>query len=200
MPRFVRTSVAVSLCGGLLAVGAALSPPAGASAEILINAKVNATTTLATLKQSVTIPQGTFSGQVSDTSGKMTGTLRLPPASTTVTLAGVGLATATFKVAPTKKVTGSLNSSLTLTAKTVFNIDVTSVKPAGLPINLVGSQCMTSTPITLTLSGPLSVLGSSTFSGTYTIPKLMHCEALTAALDLVLSGKGNTMKATFTPD
>ena len=115
-------------------------------------------------------------------------------------LAGVGLATATFKLAETKPVTGVVDlSNLTVTATSTFNVLITSVNPLGLPINLVGNSCGTSKPVSVTFSGKFSFGGSSSFSGSYKIPQLSNCGALTAALNLVIPGPGNQFNASFAP-
>jgi hypothetical protein len=165
-----------------------------------IDYKVNATTTLAKLDQTVKVPPGSFIGALNLNNFVLSGKLNLPPASTTVSLSGIGLATATFKLSETKLVTGKVNlNALTVTATSSFNVLVTSVKPLGLPVNLVGNSCGTSKPVSVTFSGRFSFSGSSTFSGKYTIPPLQNCGLATAALNLVIPGPGNVFKASFAP-
>lgn len=165
-----------------------------------IDYKVNAQTTLAKLNETVKVPPGKFVGSLNLDNFVLRGTLTLPPASTTVSLAGIGLATATFKLAETKPVTGKVNlNALTVTSTASFNVLVTSVTPLGLPVNLVGNSCGTSKPVSVTFSGKFSFSGSSTFSGDYTIPPLQHCELATTALNLVIPGPGNVFKASFAP-
>jgi hypothetical protein len=186
---------------GLVAVALSLGP-AAAAGYATVDYTVNAQTTLATLQQTVVIPQGTFKGSINTSTGVLTGHLRLPPASTTVQLVGIGLADATFAMVPTKAVRGRLHNStkgLAMTATATFNIHVISVKPLGLPVNLVGASCVTVTPIALKMSGPVSLTLPSTFTGTYTIPRFAHCQTATVALNLVLPGPGNAFTATLTP-
>jgi hypothetical protein len=161
---------------------------------------VKATTTLAKLNETVTVPPGSFKGNLNLNTFVLRGTLALPPASTTVSLAGVGLATATFKLAETKQVTGKVNlNNLTVTSTASFNVLVTSVKPLGLPVNLVGNSCGTATPVSVTFSGKFSFSGASKFSGKYTIPKLQKCELLTPVLNQVIPGPNNVFSASFSP-
>jgi hypothetical protein len=197
MRRIRWTTVVGAVATAALAT-AALAVPAGASDEkIPINDTVNAQTTLKTLQQTVTVPPGTFKGSIDDVTGVLTGKLKLPNASTTLSLVGIGLVTATFHIAPTKPVRGTLGAGLVLHAKSVFNIDVRSVTPLGTQLNLVGSKCATSKPVTLKISGVTDPLGTSTYSGTYTIPPLANCGLATVALNLVVPGSGNTFTATF---
>jgi hypothetical protein len=169
-----------------------------ADAVIPVNYTVNASTTLAKLHQTVTVPPGTFKGSIDLTTATLTGNLTLPPASTTISVAGVGLATATFELSPVKPVVGRVNfSTLAVTATAEFNVLVTSAEPLFLPVNLVGTHCGTSQPVSVTFSGTFSLTAKSTFSGTYTIPPLSHCGLLTPALNVVIPGPGNAFNASF---
>jgi hypothetical protein len=165
-----------------------------------IKATVNAKTTIKKLNQTVVIPQGTFVGSIDTTKGRISGKLKLPAASSTVMLAGIGLAKATFSMVPTKQVSGTIDfSTLDVHATSTFNILVTSVKPLGTSLNVVGSSCKTSTPVSLKFSGVISPISGGTFSGTYTIPSLANCGLSTIALNELLAGPGNTFTAQMIP-
>lgn len=186
-PRFSRalpvaalaslSMAAVPALTGAGSAGATTAAPTvtsspGANPNLPIDYKVvGATTTLAKLHQTVHVPTGSFKGSLNTITGALTGNLVLPPAKTTVRLAGIGLATATFKLQPTAPVTGTVNfSTLQVTATASFDVLVPSAYPLGLPVNVVGNECGTATPVHVTFSGTFSFTGSSTFSGTYTIP------------------------------
>jgi hypothetical protein len=66
-------------------------------------------------------------------------------------------------------------------------------------LNLVGNSCVTSTTVSVTMRGVADLTSPATFSGIYTIPPLKTCGALTAALNLVIPGPGNTFTAKATP-
>ena len=51
----------------------------------------------------------------------------------------------------------------------------------------------------MTFTGPISLSGSSSFSGDYAIPTLAHCGLLTPVLNLVIPGPGNVFRASFSP-
>jgi hypothetical protein len=188
---FGAAMISVFVAGGIPAAGAATT-------VIAVNDTVNASTTLAKLHQTVTVPPGTFKGTVNLKTAALTGNLVLPPASTTVSLAGIGLAKATFKLSPVGPVVGKVNfKTLAVTATAKFNVLVTSVDPLSLPLNVVGNSCGTSQPVSVTFSGTFSLKAKSTFSGTYTIPPLSHCGLATPALNLVIPGPGNTFNASF---
>jgi len=201
-PTFVRPLrlLAIPVIAAVLSVVAA-SPAGAADPTFPFDWKVDATTHLAKLNQTVTVPTGSFVGSVDLLTGELTGHISLPPATTTVTLAGIGLARATFQIAEVQPVTGHVDfTTLQTTATSVFNIKVVKATPALLPfVNLVGSSCTTATPVTVTMSGVASLTSSSTFSGTYTIPKLVNCGLATIALNLVVPGPGNTFTAVVAP-
>ena len=165
-----------------------------------IDYTVKATTTLHKLNETVKVPPGSFKGSLNLNTFVLRGNLTLPPASTTVSLGSLGLATATFKLAETKPVSGKVNiNALTVKATASFNVLVTSVTPLGLPVNLVGNSCGTSKPVSVTFSGKFAFSGASKFSGDYTIPPLQNCELATPALNLVIPGPDNVFSASFAP-
>jgi hypothetical protein len=82
----------------------------------------------------------------------------------------------------------------------VFNIDVTSVRPVGLPISVTEPGCTTATPITVPMEGEVDIFAGSTFTGTYTIPPFVNCGLLQdPLLTATMSGEGNTFTALFRP-
>ncbi len=191
-------ALVATLVPGGLATAATSSKEA--SSLYPINYTVKATTTLAKLNQTVTVPPGSFKGSLNLSTLVLKGKLDLPPATTTVDVAGIGLANATFELSETKEVTGKVNlSTLKVTSTASFNVLITSLEPLGLPINLVGNSCGTATPVSVTFSGKFSFSGSSKFSGDYTIPQLQKCELLTPVLNELVPGPNNVFSATFAP-
>jgi hypothetical protein len=193
--------VPLTLAG--LAMGVAQAGPAGAAAHsdptFPIDFIVKASTHIAKLNQTINVPAGKFVGSLDLVTGKLTGNITLPPASDTISLAGIGLATAGFAVAQVKPVTGQVNlTNLTLKATSVFNAKIPYIHPAGLPINLVGNNCQTATPISITFGGKVNFSGS-TFTSTYTIPNFQNCSLPTSAINLLIPGPGNTFTAKFSP-
>jgi hypothetical protein len=203
MSRYLYRACAVLAIPSLAfaATIATATPASAANPTYPFNWYINATTHLKKLDQTVKVPRGTFKGSVDLVTGRLTGNIALPPATSTVTLAGVGLATATFKIAQVKPVTGKVNfTTFHTTATSVFNIKVTKVSPVLLPsVNLVGDSCTTSKPVTVTMSGTASLTAASTFRGTYTIPPLKDCGATTVALNQLVPGPGNTFTAVASP-
>jgi len=184
--------------------------------------KVKASTTIKKLNQTISPPPGTFKGGIDiDKGGVLLGHIKLPPTTFTFSEAGLPLAKATAQIVEAKPVTGKVNlSKFFVTATSTFNLKILSVVPAapslsaigGLPlpplpvppvpvppVNLVGKTCTTEKPIVVTMTGIAHLDKPSTFKGTFTIPKFKTCGALTAVLNQLIPGPGNTFAATATP-
>jgi hypothetical protein len=196
-----RTVAALSvplLAATFLATAPASAATKKADPTVPFDYTIHATTTLKKLNQTVTIPAGEFKGTIDLSTFKLTGTISLPPAQSTVAIAGLPLATATFKIAEVGPVTGSVNFSTNkVVATSVFNIQIASLTPTGLSfLNLVGNSCTTSKPVSVTMTGALKP--PLKFSGTFTVPPLKTCGATTPVLNQVVPGPGNTFAATAT--
>lgn len=203
MTRSVRRRPAViAFAVALVALMLGSSSPASAANPTLpIDWKVDATTTLKSLNQTVVVPTGSFTGSVDLTTWDLTGNLSLPPATTQMKIGSLPLASATFEMVAAGPITGHVDLATgTVNTTASFNVRIRSVKPLGLPLNLVGNNCRTATPVTSNLSGPFSLTASSTFTATYTMPKLKDCGFfITPILNLIIPGPGNTLSATFGP-
>jgi hypothetical protein len=192
---------------------AALSAPSAAAAPVLpIDWTVYASTHLAKPGLDVTVPPGAFTGSADLGTGDLSGNLSLPPASISLQLLGaVPAATAQFAIHQVGPVTGHVDlSTLHATATAVFAIDVVTLTPS-LPtltagngalesVNLVGDDCTTRTPITVTMEGAVDLVHGSTFSSTFAVPPFTHCKLLTPVLNALIPGDGNTFTATFVPN
>jgi hypothetical protein len=72
--------------------------------------------------------------------------------------------------------------------------------PSGVPpVNLVGNNCVTATPITAVLHGVQHMGAASKFLGSFTMPKFKGCGGLTSLLNKDVAGPGNTFAATSAP-
>lgn len=176
--------------------------PAQAAPEIPIDWTVDASSTLAKLGQTIHIEGGTFKGAYDLGTGQLTGDINLPKVTSRLDIGSLPLADITMKMEQAAPVTGTVDLA-TMTAHTTskLNVRIPEIRPVLLPfINLVKTTCMTREPVVANLSGPANLAGDSTFTATYTMPKLKDCGWLTTPiLNLVVPGEGNTMTATFGP-
>jgi hypothetical protein len=200
--RAHRAGLAALMVVALTTFGLISAPAATAADTIVpVHFAVTASTHLKNLNLDVTVPPGTFDGQVDLTTGSLTGTLSLPPATQKISILGIPLASVTFSLGSSSPVTGTLNLAAgTVSVTASFSFNITSASAAILPkINLVGNNCHGSQPITQTLSGPFSLTGTNTFSSSFTIPKFAGCGLLTPILNLIVPGSGNTFTVSFAP-
>jgi hypothetical protein len=194
-------AVATALLLSVLSVLVGTSAPASAAPVIPITWDVDASTHMASLGIDVSLTGGTFDGQIDLGTGDLTGTMALPQASTWIKLGSIPLAKATFAMQPVGPITGKVDlATLTVTTTATFNIRLVSIKPLGLPLNLVGNRCTTASPISVTMGGTVDLAGSSTFTGTYAVPRFKDCGLLvTPIINLIAPGDGNTFTASFGP-
>ena len=189
---------------------ALVAQPSGATDNsnfLKFNYKVDATTHLQKLDQTIVVKNGTFVGYIDFTLAgpesvlPLRGNIVLPQTSFTYRAAGIlPLIHATAKIVPTKNVTGTLDlNALLVTATATFDIRIVSAYATGTTTNLVGNNCKTATPVSVTMTGPATFGTPATFSGTFTIPNLANCGLGTTALNLVIPGPGNTFTAVATP-
>jgi hypothetical protein len=205
-PRLSR-AFAVLAAGAVTALaGAFVATPAFASPSVTVTWNVDAQTHLAKLGSDVNVPRGSFSGTIDLATGDLVGNLSLPPAQITLYLGGAAAAAdASFAIAPVGPTTGHVDlATKQVQTSSTFDIRLTKVTPhsplaAVNAVNLVGPNCRTSKPITVSMGGTVDFVHGGTFSGTYAIPKFQHCEAMTAAINAVIPGGGNTFAATFSP-
>ncbi|KGN34992.1 hypothetical protein N802_00740 [Knoellia sinensis KCTC 19936] len=192
-----RTALTTAVTGAAAALVIA-GAPAASAAPIGVGWDVNVTTTVKKLNQEIAFPQTRFPAQVDIFGdGSISGNLALPDATSTLKLGSLPLAKVTLGVVPTKPVSGKL-TGLDVVANQEFNIHIKKIQPLGLPINLVGSNCKTATPVQSQLTGTLTGLFDPyTLKGEYTIPKFKNCGLSTPLINLLIPGEGNTMTANF---
>ncbi|MBU2875777.1 choice-of-anchor D domain-containing protein [Marinobacter salexigens] len=115
-------------------------------------------------------------------------------------------ATANVEFEQSEMTTGSLvNGKLTANSHLFIKVPKVQLKLFGIPIKVGGGdQCQTIQPVDITLT---SVEGSNfspatggEVSGVYDLPPLENCGLLTSVLNQFLTGSGNTIDLTLTPE
>jgi hypothetical protein len=204
MNRFVRLpgrGMAATAIAGLLALVTVAAIPAAASAATTLTVRypVNGSTFLKAANATVTLGPGTLRSKVNLTTGKVTASLNLPPATGSFKELGVVPVTATVAFIQDGPTTGTVNLSTGAVA-TMSNItlQITSLSVGGLPVP-VGPACESATPASVSLASQpgFSIVNGGTVSGTYTVPPFAHCGLTTPVLNLTVAGPGNTISLTL---
>lgn len=182
---------------GLVAAGALVAAGGPASAVSFIKAKykISGSTFLAGPMATLKLGPGTLSAKVNASTGKVTATLTLPPATGSFKQFGIIPVTATAALINDGPTTGTVNLNtghVSTTSK--ITMQITSLTVAGLPIQ-VGNQCETSSPVVVKLKSEkgFSILGGGNVAGSYTIPRFSHCGLATLLINLTIPASGNTI-------
>ena len=204
MNRFVRLAgrgVAATAIAGLLALATIAATPAAASAATVIKVRypVNGSTFLKAANASITLGPGKLISTVDLTTGTLTASLNLPPATGSFKELGLIPVTATAAFIQNGPTTGNVDLSTgAVTTTSSITMQITSLSVAGIPVP-VGPSCESATPasITLTSQPGFSIVKGGTVSGTYTLPPFANCGLVTPVLNLTITGPNNTISLTL---
>lgn len=174
--------------------------PAGAATTITANYPVTGSTYIHSLNSSIALGPGTLTATVDLSTGAVTGSVNLPPATGSFRELGFIPVTATTEFIQDGPTTGNTTSTGGIQATSQITLKLTDLKVAGLDIP-VGSSCETSAPATIALaSAPgFNALKGGVVNGTYTIPRFTHCLLATPLINLTIPGAGNTISLTLGP-
>jgi hypothetical protein len=204
MYRLVRMparGVAATAVAGLLALATIAATPAAASADTTLKVKypVNGSTFLKAANATVTLGPGALKSTVDLTTGALTASLKLPPATGSFKELGLIPVTATVAFLQDGPTTGTVNLNTgAVTTMSNITLQITSLSVAGLPVP-VGPSCESATPASVSLASQpgFSIVKGGTVSGTYTIPPFANCGLTTPVLNLTVTGPGNTISLTL---
>jgi hypothetical protein len=191
---FASATVA-SAIGGAGLLGAS---PASADTTISLTYPVSGSTYINAIHTSIPLGPGTLAATADLTTGTITGSVNLPAATGSFKELGLVPVTATTEFVEQGQTTGTLEANGGIEATSHITLKLTSLKVAGIPLP-VGNSCQTATPATIALTSQpgFNALTGGTLSGTYTIPRFVHCLLATPLINLTLPGPGNTITLTL---
>jgi hypothetical protein len=204
MNRLVRLpgrGMAATAIAGLLALATIAATPAAASAATVLKVRypVNGSTFLKAANATVPLGPGALRSRVNLTTGTVTASLNLPPATGSFKEFGLIPVTATVAFIQNGPTTGTvdLNTGAVSTMSSI-TLQITSLTVAGLPVP-VGPSCESATPASVALASQpgFSIVNGGTVSGTYTVPPFAGCGLVTPVLNLTITGPGNTISLTL---
>jgi hypothetical protein len=191
---------------GILFIAAAAATAIGlcatsAFADTTITAvyPVNGTTSIAATNSTLTLGPGTLDAVADITTGTLTGSITLPPATGSFTELGLVPVTVTAEFVQDGQTTGTVDLATdSVTATSDITLQITDLKVAGIDIP-VGPDCQSAYPAVITVSsGTGFTIGTGgPVSGTYTIPPFVNCLLETPIINLVIPGPGNTINLTL---
>lgn len=156
------------------------------------------TTHIAATNSSLTLGPGTLTSTADLTTGTLTGSISLPPATGSFTELGLRV-TVTAAFIQVGQTTGTIDLNTgEVVATSRIILKITDMKVAGLDVP-VGPFCQTAVPASITVTSDPSflLLTGGPVSGTYTIPPFVNCLLETPVIDLVIPGPGNTIDLTL---
>jgi hypothetical protein len=189
----VFAAVAAAAVVGLAA------PSAFADTTLTASYPVSGTTSIAATNSSLALGPGTLDATADLTTGTLTGSISLPPATGSFTELGIVPVTVTTEFIQDGQTTGTINLDTgAISATSEITLKITSLQVAGLDVP-VGPACQSAFPasITITSGSSFSILSGGPVSGTYTIPPFANCLLETPILNLVIPGPGNTLSLTL---
>jgi hypothetical protein len=205
MTTFVRLrgvrGMTITALSGLLAAGAILAAAAPASAQTTVKVKypVTGSTLIEKIDATAALGPGTLKSTVNLSTGAVTASLTLPPATVSYEELGLVPVTATTAFINNGPTTGTVNLDTgAVTTTSHITLQITSLTVAGLPVP-VPNGCESASPATVTVNSQpgFSIVNGGSLSGTYTIPLFAHCGLETPVLNLTIPGPGNTITLTL---
>jgi hypothetical protein len=198
--RAVGGATVTALAGLVTAVVVATTPAlASAGTTVTVRYPVNGSTFLKAANATVPLGPGTLRSKVNLTTGKVTASLNLPPATGSFKELGVIPVTATVAFIQDGPTTGTVDLNTgAVTTMSNITLQITSLSVGGLPVP-VGPACESATPASVSLASQpgFSIVNGGTVSGTYTVPPFAHCGLTTPVLNLTITGPGNTLSLTL---
>jgi hypothetical protein len=205
MNPFLRTRAArgatVTALAGLVAAFTLAVAPAASAAGTVIKVKYpgHGSTFLKAASATVKLGPGTLRSRVNLSTGAVTASLTLPPATGSFKELGLIPVTATVAFIQNGPTTGKVDLTTGAVATTSsITLQITSLSVAGLPVP-VGPACESATPASVSLASQpgFSIVNGGTVSGTYTVPPFANCGLITPVLNLTITGPGNTIALTL---
>ncbi|WP_461119033.1 DUF6801 domain-containing protein [Saccharothrix stipae] len=155
---------------------------------------VNGSSTIKKLNSHLPLGPGTLATEVDLVGGKFAGDLALPDASGKFKLFGFLPTTATVRMIPQGRTTGTITAGA-VTARTTVGIKLTDVRVLGIQVVRPTDHCRTAAPSTIDLTSEpgFDPLNGGGLTGTYEIGRFDRCGLVTAVVNGTIPGPGNTL-------
>jgi hypothetical protein len=196
--RTAKRGILLAVIGAGLLAGLPATANADGTGPVVLTVAydVSGSSTVAKTNSTVTLGPTTLTTGL-DAQGNFTGTLPLPPTTTSFRALGLLPVTATITFVPAGPVTGNLSAHPTpvITSTAAYYLRLSHVTVGGLPA-IVGDRCQTRDPVTIPANTPagqsFDITNGGTVTGTYTIGLFDDCGLNTPLINLLVPGPGNT--------
>ncbi|MFI9008340.1 DUF6801 domain-containing protein [Actinosynnema sp. NPDC053489] len=150
--------------------------------------------TIKKLGSSLPLGPGTLATEVDLLGGTFQGDLALPDASGKFKLFGFVPTTATVRLIPQGRTTGTITAGA-VTARTTAAVKLTDVRVLGIQVVRPTDRCTTVTPSAIDLKSKpgFDPLTGGGLTGTYDIGRFERCGLVTAVVNGTIPGRGNTL-------
>jgi len=192
-----------AVIGAATAAAVAMLPSAAhAATTVAINYDAVGTTHMASTNNNIPLGPSTLSTVLDVDTFDLTGHLPLPKQHTTFTVLGFVPVEADVTFIEAAPLTGHLDLAgvnAIVTSNASYTVQLSNVKMGGLP-GLVGSNCKTKSPITISANTPagegFDILGGGNLAGTFTLGDFKNCGINTWLINQIVPGSGNTVSIT----
>jgi hypothetical protein len=195
----VRRAIVLAAVGGSVLAGVPATASAAGMGPVVLTVAYDAsgTSTVAKTNSTVQLGPATLTTGL-DAQGNFTGSLPLPPTTTSFNALGLLPTKATITFIPAGPLTGALSAhpNVMITSTATYYLQLSDVTVAGLPA-FVGDHCQTSQPVSIPANTPagqtFNLTTGGTLTGTYTIGEFDDCGLITPLINLLVPGPGNTV-------
>lgn len=208
--RYVRRRFAIVvaattaiLCSAAPAFAASSTADPSPDTTLTVQYDASGTSTVARTGSTITLAPTTATMQLDPFGGgAFTGSMPLPPTTTSFKAVGLLPVHGTVSFVPAGGLTGSLSQTppLRVAATASYYLQLSDVTVAGVPA-FVGDHCRTVNPVTIDVATPegqrFDLTDGGELTGSYRIGLFAHCGLSTALIDLLVPGSGNTVSLTL---
>ena len=190
----------LAVVGATAAVGAMLMPSAAhAATTVGINYDAVGTTHMASTNNDIPLGPTTLQTVIDVDTFDLSGGMALPTQHTTFTVLGFVPVEADVSFIQAAPLTGHIDFSgmnATVSSNSKYTVKLSNVKMGGLP-GLVGSNCQTKAPVSISANTPagegFDLLAGGNLTGSFSLGDFKNCGINTWLINQIVPGSGKTV-------
>jgi hypothetical protein len=190
----------LTVLGAAAAAAVTLVPSAAhAATNVGIDYDAVGTTHMASTNNNIPLGPTTLHTVIDVDTFNLSGSMALPTQHTTFTVLGFVPVEADVSFIQAAPLTGHIDFSganAVVTSNSSYTVKLSNVKMGGLP-GLVGSNCQTKSPVTISANTPagegFDLLGGGNLKGSFSLGDFKNCGINTWLINQIVPGSGNTV-------